>query len=334
MNRSASSDPVVIIGAGLTGVSCALGLLEARIPVILLDDREYAGGQLSEIPSKIINFAGSHYRDGKEASFRLLEALNLAAQDAKRDEIALEYRRGVKVEKILLNKDKLDEKLHNFEFEVQTANTTFPCSTLVVGTGYRENRLELIQGSEYLHYHGGLENEKNSKQSAIVIGGGDSAFLHALDIADLCSKVYVVARSEKLRARPDLVERLGKRANAEMLKGLVPESIKMTAGGQLLVTFLTKGEPSEKVHLPADRVFAKVGYKPNTEILQGLVDISPDGHIMVEPDFCLRKNGERIENFYAGGDIVSGELARMAISVGHGMSIASTIIRKRFGFEY
>lgn len=328
MNRPASPDPVVIIGAGLTGVSCALGLLEARIPVILLDDREYAGGQLSEIPSKIINFAGSHYRDGKEASFRLLEALNLAAQDAKRDEITLEYRRGVKVKKISLRQENENR------FELQTASTLVSCQTLVVATGYRENRLELEHGAEYLHYHGGLENKENSEQTAVVIGGGDSAFLHTLDIADLCSKVYIVARSEKLKARPDLVERLSKRANVEILKGLVPESVKMSAAGQLLVTFSNKAGASEKVHLHADRIFAKVGYKPNTEILQGLVDISPDGHVMVEPDFCLRQKGKRIENFYAGGDIVSGELARMAISVGHGMSIASAIIRKRFGFEY
>lgn len=328
MNRPANLEPVVIVGAGLTGVSCALGLLEARIPVTLLDDREYAGGQLSEIPSKIINFAGSHYRDGKEASFRLLEALNLAAQDAKRDEITLEYRRGVKVKKIALRQENENR------FELQTADTLVSCQTLVVATGYRENRLELEHGAEYLHYHGGLENKGNSEQTAVVIGGGDSAFLHTLDIADLCSKVYIVARSEKLKARPDLVERLSKRANVEILKGLVPESAKMSAAGQLVVTFSSKDGASEKVYLHADRIFAKVGYKPNTEILQGLVDISHDGHVMVEPDFCLRQQGKRIENFYAGGDIVSGELARMAISVGHGMSIASAIIRKRFGFEY
>ncbi len=54
---------VVIIGAGMAGLSCALECYDIHLDTIVLEMQAEVGGQISEIPFHVRNVAASAYDD-------------------------------------------------------------------------------------------------------------------------------------------------------------------------------------------------------------------------------------------------------------------------------
>lgn len=309
--------PVIIIGGGPAGVSALLGFLEAKISALLINDREHMGGQLASIPSAVENFALGTYVNGAAAA----EALNLnlskqAAPLLKAEVKALESRQPLRL--LVGTKEQ--------EFHLT-------CDYLIIATGYRERKLSLSpqQLCEQVIYHQDDDDddgvppaknkngmlEKESKPAIAIIGGGDSALLKALKLAETNAHVHIIHRSSTFRARPDVIAAIKKTPNISFE---LNSSVTRLLGKDRIEAIEINGRRTMAI----DHLLAKIGYLPNTEFLNSqLVDAS--GHIPVNAAMQSCQ-----PNILAAGDITAGSFPRIATAVGQGMTAAATVINKLF----
>lgn len=316
--------PVVVIGAGPAGVSVVLGLLEARIDVLLIDAASDMGGQLPKIPSPITNFAGGYKVTGKTAGADMKEALLAAAATAQEEGVNLTNLPNYQVA-------HLDARTNELQLKstLEKANLTLRGEKVVLCTGYRERRLQMPGQSECeqdIYYHG----KGPDGDTAIFVGGGDSALLKLLAVAPQMKKVILIHRSKHFKARPDVLARVSKLPNLEVFRGSqVAQLERNVQTGRITVTIENLNSGLRQTR-QTDWLAVKVGYLPNTEFLENIL-LLEDGHVIVDASLrAFDKEGGLLPNVFAGGDIVRGSFPRIATACGHGMSIAAEIIKETF----
>src|SRR5690606_11352269 len=85
----------------------------------------------------------------------------------------------------------------------------------------------------------------------------------------------------------------------------------------------TDRETNEKVTIQTDGVFVFIGLLPNTQFLQGKVDLDPQGLIMTDANLETS-----MKNVFCAGDVRSGATMQIASAAGEGAT-AALMIRKR-----
>lgn len=118
--------------------------------------------------------------------------------------------------------------------------------------------------------YGGMET--------VVVGGGDSAFQEALSLAHFVSKVTLLIRGDKPRARAGFVERAQAADNIEMRFNTQVLAIE----GEDNVTGVRVASPDGESLLPCAGVFVFVGLAPNTDFLPNFVSRDETGAIIVD----------------------------------------------------
>lgn len=312
---------VALIGAGPGGVSCALGLLEARIPALLIDKNLNCGGQLKQIPSPILNFAGTTWSNGNAGQKSLEQSLIQATHAALNDGCDLEYQNATTVTAI----DR------NGRVYLDKGDDVIEAQYIVLAPGYRTREL-VFAGSKAalsnVYYHTSKAQITNlNAKTALVVGGGDSALMEALSLQSQCKSVYLMPRSDLGKARPDLQQRV-KDSNVNVLDQSQILELEEGPDGLAFAAVLDKNT-GKKYCLPCNFVVVKAGYQPNTEFLQGTIDLSESQHIEVNAQLNVFCQSQVLPNIFAIGDAAASkyEVARIARSVGQGMQVASTISR-------
>lgn len=289
----------IIVGGGPAGISCALECHESALDVVVLEREERAGGQIPSIPSPIFNYVAGHFENGEAARKELENVANLFLG-----------------ERLLTNCNV--QSLDLSRKEVVTNKGIFRGKTIFLATGYRLRRWDFpvpeLLAKDVL-YRSGIVREELQGKPVAIIGGGDSAVFTALDLADHGCPVTVLARSEKFKARPDIVARMYQHDGIEVHTGT---SVKSLSGGKKLERILAENSKGD-IYVPCEKLIAKLGYLPNTELFAQQVD-SSQGHIKVDERFATSAEG-----VFAGGDIVTPGYDRIAFAAGSGMMAARSI---------
>lgn len=292
----------LIIGGGPAGLSCALELADSNVSHILIERAPRLGGQVNDIPSPIVNFAGGAYANGEA----LARQMSAAAAPAN-------IRTGLAVDRV--------------DLRARTATAggqVFSARALLIATGYRVARLGIEGEADFagdISYRPGTEASLCAGQTVAIVGGGDSALFSALELAALCPQVHIINRSERLRARLDLKDRLAGLANVTV--HMASQVTALAGTGRLERVHVLKAGRSEII--PAERLIVKIGYSPNTELFAGQVDMDASGHIVTADDMSTSVPG-----VFAAGDITAACYQRLATAIGQGM-IAAGAIRRFIG---
>jgi thioredoxin reductase (NADPH) len=140
-----------------------------------------------------------------------------------------------------------------------------------------------------------------------VIGGGDSAIEEATFLTKYGSMVYIVHRRDKLRASKIMQDRAINHPKIEILWNSVITSVEGdSVVRHIIIKNLTTNQ--ETKHEAAGLFFA-VGHKPNTDFLQGKIELHENGYIKVQPGTSKTSR----EFVYAAGD-AQDHLYRQAIT--------------------
>ncbi len=145
---------------------------------------------------------------------------------------------------------------------------------------------------------------------AAIVGGGNTAVEEALYLANIASSVTLIHRRDTLRAERILQERLfahptiNIRWNSEV-ESIVGESNPTKVDG-VVVKDCTSGTADR---IAVDGVFIAIGHAPASALLDGKVELHPDGYIKVKPGTTTYKHtwpvrGRRCRGRHlpAGGD--------------------------------
>lgn len=290
---------VVVVGAGLAGLSAALtsGRLGRRTAILTGGT---IGGQLVSI-EKIEGVPG--YPDG-------VPGYDLCP-------ISQEQADAVGVEFLMSECDGIAGE--DGQWRLSTADGGLAAKTVVLATGTSLAKLG-VPGEERLTGRGvshcaSCDAPLLRGKTAVVAGGGDSAMQEALTLAEHLGKVIMVERGDRLGGQASYRERTLANPRIELRFGtVVTEILGDGAVAGVRLQDLSSGQESE---LPVDAVFAFTGLAPNSALAESLAPLDDTGRIQV--DAAMRTPAPGL---LAAGNVRSGSSHRAAGAMGDGAAAA------------
>ena len=331
---------VVIIGSGPAGWTAAIYAARANLqPLVfegaITEDNQTKGtlplGQLN-LTTEVENFPGwPHVDSGAMAQF-LQSALKPAperyenlqhlshAQGGARAafgpelmELMRQQARNFGTE--IVTDDIVSVDLQRHPFSVKSlSGETYRALSVIVATGARanylglesENRLKNRGVSACAVCDGALPMFRN--KPLVVVGGGDSAMEEATYLTRFASKVYLVHRRDAFRASKIMQDRVLHNPKIEVKWNRVVEEVL----GKDFVTGvrLSSTVDSARETLEAAGMFCAIGHTPNTDFLQGQLQLTPKGYIKWINPF---RTWTSVEGVFSAGD-VSDDYYRQAVT--------------------
>jgi thioredoxin reductase (NADPH) len=197
--------------------------------------------------------------------------------------------------------------------------------SVIVATGARANYLGLPSEDTFKNRgvsacavcDGALPRFRN--KPLVVVGGGDSAVEEATYLTKFASVVYLVHRRHELRASKIMQSRalnnpkIAIQWNRQLTEVLGNDEDGVT-GARLKSTVDTKIE-----ELEASGVFLAIGHTPNTDFLQGQVELDPAGYIVWKKP---QRTYTSVEGVFAAGDVADSYYRQAVTAAGTGCMAA------------
>ncbi len=291
---------VVILGAGAGGLAAGLYTTRAMLKTILLEQLG-PGGQLL-ITDEIENYPG--FPDGikgQELSIRM------EAQTTKFG-AEIDYTEVITIEDI-------DQPIK----VVKTDDRDFTARAIIIATGGSHNKLG-VEGEDALagrgvSYCAVCDGNFFRGQDVVVVGGGDAALDEGHYLSGIVNSVTIIHRRDELRAAKIIQERAFANEKVKFLWSHVVEEFR---GDQALDRALVKDLKTDTTYeYPMAAAFIYVGFHPNTEYLQGLLELDAGGHVCT--DIHMRT---KIPGVYACGDARAESTRQLGAAVGDGITAA------------
>jgi thioredoxin reductase (NADPH) len=293
---------VVIVGAGPAGLSAGIYARRAGLSALILE-KALPGGQLMET-DLVENYPG--FPDpipGPELMERTKkQALRLGAQLKLAEATGLSSAQG--------------------EWRLKTNAGQVLARTVILAMGARHKELPAKGAKELtgrgVSYCATCDGYFFQGKKVLMVGAGDSALTEALFLTRLCDRVYVAVRHPKedpkaIRAVAALRDQALKNPKIEFLWNVAVEEVlgEDKVRGVVLRDLAT----GERRELEVAGVFAKVGYRPATEWVRGVVELTEDGYIKTDPWMHTSQPG-----VFAAGDVRQpvGRYAQAVIAAAEG----------------
>ncbi len=203
---------------------------------------------------------------------------------------------------------------------------------VVLATGATYRKLGLARQDEFenkgLHYAAtALEAQLCEDTEVAVVGGGNSAGQAAVFLSRFAKHVHVLVRSDGLAASMSdyLIQRIDHTSNITLR---TRSKITELHGDTFLEDVTIEGPEGSNRHA-IGHVFVMIGAVPNTDWLNGCVEVDKAGFIRTGVDVTERRVGSAFETsrpgVFAVGDIRSGSVKRVASGVGEGSVCISAV---------
>lgn len=310
---------VIIIGAGVAGLSAALWCNDLKLSCYILEYRVVIGGQLNWIFNPITNHLGGiEAKNGRE--LRELMEKKFYARN-------VEITHDAAITEVDLRAGRVTFYESGYDVDV-----TEQAASIIIATGTRRRQLNAKGESEFRGrgvYDSGT-GEKNliAGKRAVVIGGGDAAAENALLLAEVCPHVALIHRGQSLRARAEFIERLAQTSNIEVLLNTVVTEIcgedKISNQRESRETSYVKSvsvkTPDKETSVDAEAVLVRIGYQPNTEHFEGQLALDEQGYIKINSE-----HETSIQNVFAIGDVSNPLAPTISGAIGAGATVAKVI---------
>lgn len=289
---------VVIIGSGPAGYTAAIYAARANLnPLVVASSVEFGGDLMNT--TDVDNFPGfPEGIMGPELMTHMQKQAERFGAEIMYDDVTSVELAGP-VKKISLG-----------------GGDTVEASAVIVATGsaYRklgipdEDRLSGYGVSWCATCDGAFYREK----VVAVVGGGDSAMEEATFLTRFADKVYIIHRSENLRASAVMQERAHNDPKIEFILNATVEHIygdDLVAGIGLVDT-ITGDERT----LDVSGLFIAIGSDPRTHVVHGQLDLTPEGTIAVDG----RTSKTNLEGVFAAGDVIDPSYRQAVTAAGSG----------------
>jgi thioredoxin reductase (NADPH) len=150
-----------------------------------------------------------------------------------------------------------------------------------------------------------------------VVGGGDTALEEALFLTKFANKVTMLVRRDQFRGskimqdRAFAHEKIAVRWNTEVTE----------VRGNLTVEELALRDTAtgEESTLAAQGLFVAIGYRPNTELFRGQLDLDPRGYCKTSEEGDTTTN---VEGVFVAGDVHDHKYRQAVTAAGDGCKAA------------
>jgi alkyl hydroperoxide reductase subunit F len=293
---------VLVVGGGPAGASAAIYAARKGIRTGVLAER--FGGQVLDTMG-IENFASVPYTEGP----KLAAQLEAHVRDYEVDIMQLQ------------RASKLAPAGRDGYASVELeSGATLKARSIVLATGARWRELGVPGEAEYRnrgvaycpHCDGPLFKGKR----VAVIGGGNSGVEAAIDLAGIVAHVTLVEFDDALRADEVLQRKLRSLPNVEVVTS--GQTTEVLGNGQKVegIRVRDRKDGGERT-IALEGVFVQIGLLPNTEWLQGAIDLSPRGEIVIDD-----RGATSMPGVFAAGDATTVPYKQIVIAMGAGSTAA------------
>ena len=160
-------------------------------------------------------------------------------------------------------------------------------------------------------------------QDVAVIGGGNTAVEEALYLANICRKVTLVHRRDKLRAEKILQDKLFEKANAGKIELVWNHTVDEVLGDDTGVTGLRLVSTADgsKRDIAVTGMFVAIGHTPNTGVFEGQLEMS-NGYIRIRSGLDGNTTATSVHGVFAAGDVADHVYRQAVTSAGFGCMAA------------
>ena len=304
----AKTENITIIGSGPAGYTAAIYAARAGLSPLMISGLEQ-GGQLM-ITTDVENYPG--FEKPVQGPWLMEQMKNQAKSFGTR---------------ILVDFVK-DVDLNSLPFKLKTEKEVIKSNSIVIATGAKANWLKIKGEQEFMGFgvsacatcDGFFFKDKD----VAVVGGGNTAVEEALFLSNLCRKVHIIHRRDKLRAEKILQERLFQKKNVEFIWDSNVTEITGDLEKKVLKSIIIKNKNNEINQLSVDGFFVAIGHSPATTLFKNKLQMDNDGYIFTEPNSTKTD----IDGVFAAGD-VTDRLYRQAVTAA-GMGCMSAIEAESF----
>jgi thioredoxin reductase len=202
-------------------------------------------------------------------------------------------------------------------FEVETQrHGVQQALALLVATGAAPLPLD-VPGAQRLVNHGiGYSITSHAHllagKTAAVIGATRRALRGALELAQLDTRVYLIAPDPTSLTSP-LAQTLRHTPQITVLAGYQVKQI----AGDMNVEYIVIERDGEQSRLRVDAVFADLGLLPNSAVVRRLAEVDADGFVMVDEHAMTTLPG-----LFAAGDVSTAFAENIMVAIGAGTRAA------------
>lgn len=304
----------IIVGGGPAGLSAAIYMARARFHVLVIE-KEKMGGQIT-ITSEVVNYPGIFHTSGEKLTSEMIrQAKAFGAEFLSADVTGLELEGDYKT--------------------VHTSRGEFKALGIIYAGGAHP-RLAGFTGETEFRGHGvaycaTCDGEFFTGRTIFVIGGGYAAVEEGLFLTKYGKKIIMVIRGDDFSIDSAAVEELKEHPQVTILYHTQVEKVEGDSAVRRVV--LKDRKTGEETVYTADDgdfygVFVFVGYAPENGLLQGKVDLNPQGYVITDRD-----QKTNIDGVYAAGDICVKNLRQVVTAVSDG-AVAATSLEKYLGSQY
>lgn len=291
----------LIIGSGPAGYTAAIYAARANLKPVLYQGIQ-PGGQLT-ITTEVENYPG--YPQGIAGP----EMMEHFEKQAARMGADIRYGLATKVDfmeppfKVWVDEEKL-----------------ILADTVIISTGASAKWLGL-ESEQRLNGYGVsacavCDGFFFKGKEVAIVGGGDTAAEEALYLSNLCSKVHMLVRGEKMRASKIMQERVLKSKNIQVYWNSSTDEV---LGENKVEGVRIKNLVSNKLlEVPVSAFFVAIGHQPNSDIFKGWIEMDDTGYLITIPG----TSKTNIDGVFAAGDIQDKHYRQAVTAAGSGCMAA------------
>ena len=292
---------LIIIGSGPAGLTAAIYAQRAKLETLVIEASYVSGGQVVNT-YEVDNYPGLPGISGMDLGTTLRNHADRMGGAFVRERVKeLELEGDIKT--------------------VRTQKNEYRTKTLILAMGASHRKLgvpgEDTFGGLGVSYCATCDGAFFKGKVTAVVGGGDVAVEDAIFLARGCEKVYLIHRRDSLRAAAILQERLLALPNVEVVWNHVVKEIQ--GMDQVEALLLENAQTGAEQKLAVDGCFIAVGILPNSELVQGKLELDGAGYIVAG------ENGvTSVPGVFAAGDIRTKQLRQIITAASDGANCVTS----------
>lgn len=287
---------VIIIGAGAAGLTAGIYLSRAKVKTLILNEGA-VGGQMV-LTHEIANYPGVENISGYE----LARTMKTQAQ-----KFGCTIKSNVKITSMNLTDERKQVIIND--------KNIFTSDAIIIATGGRSRTLGAIGEDTFkgkgISYCATCDGDFFQDKEIIVVGGGNSALEEADSLTKYASKVTIVHQFDHFQAFEHYVDEAKKN---EKISFIMESKIIEFIGDEKLRSVKIQHQTTHEITtMPIDGVFIFIGYVPNTESLDGILELNQWKEIVVDKDMKTNLPG-----VFAAGDSIQKRYRQVTTAVADG----------------
>ncbi len=287
---------VIVIGGGAAGLTAGIYLSRAKLNTLILNEGA-VGGQMV-LTHEIANYPGIEKISGYEL------ARNMKSQAQK---FGCRIKSNIKITSLDL-KEEIKKVTVNH-------NDVFTSNAVIIATGGKSRMVGAKGEKEFkgkgISYCATCDGDFFQDKEIIVVGGGNSALEEAVSLTKYASKVTVLHQFDHFQAFEYYVNEAKNNSKIDFI--MESKIIEFIGDEKLSYVKIQNQRTKEVSEMKIDGVFIFIGYVPNTESLEGIIELNESKEIIVDKNLMTNLQG-----VYAAGDSIQKRYRQVTTAVGDG----------------